>query len=127
MSAAKRKFLFDTDFAGDAGGKPAESAITLAEHGLKLAEAEAAARSGGYADAQSDAQIESGRRMADALEHIAAGLAVANGALDGNRNPARMRGGRGCGGGGAQARAGLDRARAVRRNLGSWRATASAS
>ncbi len=81
MSAAKRKFLFDTDFAGAAGGKPADSVITLAEHGLKLAEAEAAARSGGYANAQSDAQIETGRRMADALEHIAAGIAVANRAL----------------------------------------------
>ena len=41
MSAAKRKFLFDTDFAGAADGKPT---IPLAEHALKLAEAETAAR-----------------------------------------------------------------------------------
>jgi len=83
MSAAKRKFLFDTDFAGAADGKPARSTMTLAEHALKLTEAEAAARRSGYADAQSDAAVESGRRMADALEHIAAGLAVANRALAG--------------------------------------------
>jgi flagellar assembly protein FliH len=81
MSAAKRKFLFDTDFAGAPEGKPAEPVITLAEHALKLAEAAVAARSRGYADAQSDAEIETGRRMADALEQIAARLAVANHAL----------------------------------------------
>jgi flagellar assembly protein FliH len=81
MTAAKRKFLFDTDFAGPAEGKPAEPVITLAEHALKIAEAETAAHGKGYADAQSDAQIETGRRMADAVEHIAAGLVVANRAL----------------------------------------------
>ena len=79
MSATKRKFLFDTDFAGAADGKPT---ISLAEHALKLAEAEAAARKYGYADAQSDAEVESGRRMADALERVAAGLAVANRSLE---------------------------------------------
>jgi len=81
MSAAKRKFLFDTDFAGAADRKPAEPVIALAEHALKVAEAEAAAHCKGYADAQRDAQVETGRRMADALEQIAAGLVVANGAL----------------------------------------------
>ena len=80
MSAAK-KFLFDVDFAGPADGRPAEPAITLAEHALKLAEAEASAASRGYAQAQTDAAVESGRRMADALERIAAELAVANDAL----------------------------------------------
>jgi flagellar assembly protein FliH len=81
MSAPKRKFLFDTDFTGAADGKPAEPTITLAEHALKLAAAEAAARGNGYAAAQADAGVESGRRMANALERIAAGLAVANQAL----------------------------------------------
>jgi flagellar assembly protein FliH len=81
MSAAKRKFLFDTDFAGDAERKPVEPVITLAEHVVKLAEAETAGKQRGYTEAQTDAGVESGRRMANALEHIAAGLAVANDAL----------------------------------------------
>jgi flagellar assembly protein FliH len=80
MSAAK-KFLFDVDFAGPADGKLAEPTITLAEHAALLAEAETAARADGYAQAQSDAGVESGRRMADTLERIAAGLTVANDAL----------------------------------------------
>jgi flagellar assembly protein FliH len=78
MNAAK-KFLFETDFAG--AGKLADSAITLAEHALKVADAEAAAHQRGYADAQADAGVESGRRMADALERIAAGLTTANDGL----------------------------------------------
>ncbi|HUI12175.1 MAG TPA: FliH/SctL family protein [Xanthobacteraceae bacterium] len=81
MNAATKKFLFDTDFAEAAEGKPARTAISLAEHALKVAEAEAAAHRKGYAEAQSDAAAESGRRMADALEHIAAALLVANRAL----------------------------------------------
>jgi flagellar assembly protein FliH len=80
MSAAK-KFLFDVDFAGDNGGKSVGPAITLAEHALKLAEAEAAAHQNGFAEAQADAEVESSRRMADALERIAAGLTVANDGL----------------------------------------------
>jgi len=79
MGAAK-KFLFDTDFS-DGGGDTTEPTIALAEHEAKLAEAEAAARHSGYAEAQNDAAIESGRRMADALERIAAGIAVANDSL----------------------------------------------
>jgi len=78
MKAAK-KFLFETDFAGT--GTLAESAITLAEHERKLADAEAAARQRGYADAQADAGVETGRRMADVLERIAAGLTIANDSL----------------------------------------------
>ncbi len=81
MNAATKKFLFDTDFAGTSEGKSTGTAIALAEHALKIAEAEAAAHRKGYADAQSDATIESGRRVADALEHIAAALVVANRAL----------------------------------------------
>jgi flagellar assembly protein FliH len=80
MSAAK-KFLFDVDFARDSGGDPAEPVITLAEHALKLTEAETAAHGRGFAAAQADATVESGRRMADALERIATRLTVANDGL----------------------------------------------
>ena len=80
MGAAK-KFLFDVDFAGAADGKLAGSMIPLAEHAAKLAEAETAAHSAGYAQAQRDAEVESGHRMAEALERIASGLTVTNGAL----------------------------------------------
>ena len=80
MSAAK-KFLFDTDFTDAGDGKPAEPTITLAELALRLAEAEAAARRNGFAEAQSDAAVESGRRMAEALDRIAAELTAANDAL----------------------------------------------
>ena len=80
MSAAK-KFLFDTDFADASDGKSAEPTITLTEHALRLAEAEAAAQHKGFAEAQSDAAVESGRRVAEALDRIAAALAVANDAL----------------------------------------------
>jgi len=80
MSAAK-KFLFETDFAGGADGKPDEAVIALVEHAAQLADAETAAQQRGYAQAQSDADVESGRRMADALERIAASLAIANDAL----------------------------------------------
>jgi flagellar assembly protein FliH len=78
---APAKFLFDVDFARGADRKPAEPAITLAEHALKLAEAEAAAHRKGYAAAQADAKVEADRRMADALERIAVNLGKANEAL----------------------------------------------
>ena len=42
---APAKFLFDVDFAKGADRKPVEPSITLAEHALKLAEAEAVYRS----------------------------------------------------------------------------------
>ena len=77
---AATKFLFDVDFAAN-DGKPERQAITLAEHALKLAEAETAAQRRGYEDARTDAGIEAERRMADALEHIAASLAQASDAL----------------------------------------------
>jgi flagellar assembly protein FliH len=79
MNAVTKKFLFDTDFAGTGHGR--SGAIAPNEHALKVAEAETAAHRRGYADAQSDAAIESARRVADALEHIAAALVVANRAL----------------------------------------------
>ena len=80
MSAAA-KFLFDTDFGGNPEGKPAEPVITLAEHAVRLAEAETAAHRRGYADAQNDAKAEADRRFAAALERIATGLTVANDSL----------------------------------------------
>jgi flagellar assembly protein FliH len=73
MSAAT-KFLFDVDFTGGAERKPT---ITLAEHAVKLAEAEAAAQRKGYAEAQAELD----RRVADALERIGTSVAKANDAL----------------------------------------------
>ena len=52
--------------------------MTLAEHAVKLAEAETAAHRRGYAEAQSDADVETDRRIAAALEQIAGNLAAAN-------------------------------------------------
>ena len=80
MSAAK-KIPVRHRLRRRADGKPAEPTITLAEHAAQLAEAETAAHRAAMREAQSDAEVESGRRMADALERIAAGLAVANDAL----------------------------------------------
>lgn len=79
--SAPAKFLFDLDFAVDSDRKPAEPTITLAEHALKLAEAEAAAHRKGYADAQTDARVETDRRIAAALERVAANLGQATDAL----------------------------------------------
>jgi flagellar assembly protein FliH len=75
---APTKFLFDVDFAGGANRKPA---MSLAEHAQKLAEAEVAAHRRGYAEAQTDAQVEAERRLAGALERIADGVAEAAKAL----------------------------------------------
>ena len=74
---APAKFLFDVDFASGADRKSGGATITLAEHAIKLAEAEASGRRQGYADAK----IEADRRMADALERIAVNLGKANDAL----------------------------------------------
>jgi flagellar assembly protein FliH len=76
---APAKFLFDVDFAPNAERKPAQ--MGLAEHAAKLAEAESDAHRRGYQDAQTDAKVEFDRRMADAMERIAAHLAEANNAL----------------------------------------------
>lgn len=77
---APAKFLFDVDFA-DSDRKAAEPSLTLTEHALKLAEAEAAGERRGYADAQRDAEIELNRRIAGAIEQIAVNLGQANEAL----------------------------------------------
>ena len=76
------KFLFDVDFAAGAERKQAEPTVTLAEHAVKLAEAETSAHRRGYAEAQADAKVEHDRRIADAMERIAANLAEANNALN---------------------------------------------
>ena len=76
--SAPAKFLFDVDFAA---GVQREPTITLAEHAVKLAEAETAAHRRGYAEAQTDAAVEAGRRIAGALERIAVSLGEANDAL----------------------------------------------
>jgi len=68
------KFLFDNDFAAGDRGK---SAVTLAEHAAKLAEAEAAAYRNGYSAAAADAE----QRAAAALERIAASLQILAGGL----------------------------------------------
>src|ERR1700739_2260371 len=78
---APAKFLCDVDFAPGTDRKPGGATITLAEHAIKLAEAEAAAHRQGHADAQTEAKIEADRRMADALERIAVNLGKANDAL----------------------------------------------
>jgi flagellar assembly protein FliH len=78
---APTKFLFDLDFAGSPERKPSEPMMPLAEHAVKIAEAETAAHRRGYAEAQSDASVEAGRRIAAALEKTAASLAIANDAL----------------------------------------------
>jgi len=75
---APAKFLFDVDFAI---GAQREATVSLAEHAMKLAESEAAARRKGYAEAQNDARVESDRRVADALERIAVNLGAATAAL----------------------------------------------
>jgi flagellar assembly protein FliH len=77
---AATKFLFDVDFTAT-DGSPERQTITLAEHALQLAEGETAAHHRGYEDAKTDAGIEAGRRMAAALEAIAASLAEASAAL----------------------------------------------
>ncbi len=80
MSAAT-KFLFDVDFAASGDGKPAEPTITLADHAVKIAEAEIAAHRRGCAEAKADAAAAVERRIADALERIAASLGAASDVL----------------------------------------------
>ena len=75
------KFLFDVDFAAGADRGQAMSTVTLAEHAVKLGEAETSAHRRGYAEAQADAKVEYDRRIADAMERIAANLGEANDAL----------------------------------------------
>ncbi len=78
---APAKFLFDVDFAAGADRNQSAAVVPLAEHAVKLAEAEAGGHRKGYAEAQADAKLQFDRRLADAMERIAAGLDEANKAL----------------------------------------------
>src|SRR5579862_4262305 len=78
--SAPTKFLFDVDFAA-ADGAPAEPTITLAEHAIKLAEAEIAAHRRGYAEARADAEAEAARHVAAGLEALAVSLYDTSAAL----------------------------------------------
>ena len=75
---APAKFLFDVDFAPGAQRNQAGSAETLAAHALQVAEAEASGHRRGYAEAQA----QTNRRLADAMERVAASLESANKALN---------------------------------------------
>src|SRR5215468_650727 len=66
MGSAPAKFMFDNDFA--AGGRGSKPTISLADHAEKVAQAEAAARARGFAEAGREAE----QRAAVALERIAA-------------------------------------------------------
>jgi flagellar assembly protein FliH len=70
--AAPAKFLFDTDFS--APDRSREKAATAAEVAQKIAAAEARAYRDGFDAGQREAQAESGRRTALALEEIKIGL-----------------------------------------------------
>jgi flagellar assembly protein FliH len=78
--AAPTKFMFDTDFTGGPR-KPVEPVITIAEHTVKLAEAETASQKRGYAQGRNDAQVEVDRRIAATLDTIAQSMAAASAAL----------------------------------------------
>ncbi len=81
MSSAKAKFLFDVDFAP--GASQAERPIAVAEHALKLAEAESKGFADGFAQAEKEGTAAASRRSAiafeqigDALGRLARGLAA---------------------------------------------------
>jgi flagellar assembly protein FliH len=70
--AAPAKFLFDTDFS--APDRSREKAATAAEVAQRIAAAEARAYRDGFDAGQREAQTESARRTALALEEIKIGL-----------------------------------------------------
>jgi flagellar assembly protein FliH len=78
MSAAPAKYLFDVDFSSGGEAKPS---IALAEHAVKLAEAEAAAYRNGFAAAEAQALTDSSRLTASALERVASAFDGLDGAL----------------------------------------------
>ncbi len=65
---AAAKYLFDVDFSGGADTKPT---MAVAEHAMKLAEAEASGYRKGFAEAQVQALAETSRLTATSLEAIA--------------------------------------------------------
>jgi flagellar assembly protein FliH len=78
IMSAPAKFLFDVDFAT---GRDQEQATSKAALELAVADAEARGHRAGYAAAQADIAAESERRVAAALEQIAATLAALAGGL----------------------------------------------
>jgi flagellar assembly protein FliH len=85
---ARAKFLFDTDF-GAAETRPTEPTIGLAEHTVRLAEAEAKGYRAGVAAAQAQAAAEAERstaaalgRAANALEQLRGGLTAVEDRLE---------------------------------------------
>jgi flagellar assembly protein FliH len=70
MMGAATKYMFDFDFAKGASSRPGEAMIAPAEHTRKLTEA----YNKGLASAEAQAKSEAERRIATALERIAAAL-----------------------------------------------------
>jgi flagellar assembly protein FliH len=81
MTAPAKKFMFNTDFR--AGDRPEADSISKAALDAAVAEAEARAHTAGYAAAQADANVESQRRIAAALDRIGATLSGLAGGLGG--------------------------------------------
>ncbi len=71
MRAAPAKFLFENDFAAGGDGKPS---IALDEHMNKLRQAEALGFERGFAQGKAEADAETARRSAAALDAVAAAL-----------------------------------------------------
>jgi flagellar assembly protein FliH len=69
---APAKFLFDTDFS--VPNKPNERAPTTQEIAQQIAAAESRAYQNGFDAAQREARVQSDRRIALAIENIAAGI-----------------------------------------------------
>jgi flagellar assembly protein FliH len=69
MAAAPEKFLFDNDFGASRDNK---TSALIAEHTQQLRDAEAAAYSRGFAEAQAAARAAAEQRSAAALDRISA-------------------------------------------------------
>lgn len=70
--SAPAKYLFDVDFAASPRGG---GAVPLAEHQVKLGEAETRGYRNGFAAAQAEESAEAARRLAAALEKISEAFA----------------------------------------------------
>ena len=77
---APAKFMFDLDFAAP---KPQNTAMPLADHQAKLAEAESRGYRKGFAEGQREAEAETSRRMAMAMEDLARSLDTLSRGLSG--------------------------------------------
>jgi flagellar assembly protein FliH len=73
------KFMFDMDFAAP----KAANAVSLADHQIKIGEAETRGYRNGFAEGQREAQGESARRLAIALEDIARSMDLLTRGLSG--------------------------------------------